>query len=162
MLTIGKLKCQLSMLSWLEPAMWALTTLNGLGYGPVGLSSDSFTRINFVSSYHLQLSVPYQPRDSDPLKAEKMSLHVHQTLSFILCTGLRWPLQTSLSWAKVLLSPFENLIGFEENQFAKLFFCSTSSISFSLVYFFFHFQRLSPPSVKTIEVTFNYERKAFK
>ena len=69
--------------------MWALTTLNGLGYGPVGLSSDSFMRANFVSSYNLQLSVPPPTSDSDPLKAEKMSLHVHQTLSFILCTGLR-------------------------------------------------------------------------
>ena len=38
--------------------MWALTTLNGLGYGQVGPSYDSFRRINFVSSYHLQLRAP--------------------------------------------------------------------------------------------------------
>lgn len=71
--------------------MWALTTLNGLGYGQVGPSYESFRRINFVSSYHLQLRAPppSPTSDSDPLKAEKMSLHVHQTLSFILCTGLR-------------------------------------------------------------------------
>ena len=41
--------------------MWALTTLNGLGYGQVGPSYDSFRRINFVSSYHLQLSAPTPP-----------------------------------------------------------------------------------------------------
>ena len=67
--------------------MWALTILNGLGYGQVGPSSDSFKRTNFVSSYHLQRSVPYQPVIHCRLKKCRLTYSKHN--SFIICTGLR-------------------------------------------------------------------------
>ena len=87
-----------------------------------------------------------------------MSLNLQQT-QFI--HSLHRP---SLTFANLILSqsPFESIWQFNLVWRAKLIFSSMSSFSLSLVYFFFQFQRLWPPSGKTIEATFNYEIFAVK